>query len=157
MTAAPATRPRPEERWRGVLQEPGEEAERLTPTPQHGSRRLLVELLSPHRRRVALVIAVVLVENAARLSVPWLVALGIDRGLPPIIGDGSARTLLQIVAAMVAAVIVQSFGRITFLRISGRVGQDVLLALRRRASCCASSGSTWPSTTATPRAGSRPG
>jgi ABC-type multidrug transport system fused ATPase/permease subunit len=120
------------EEWRGVLDEPGEESERLTPAPRHGSRRLLVDLLRPHGRRVALVIAVVLVENGARLSLPWLVALGIDRGLPPIIGNGSARTLLQIVAAMVVAVVLQSLGRITFLRLSGRIGQDVLLELRRR-------------------------
>ena len=121
----------PTSRWRGVLEEPGAEPERLTPAPRHGSRRLLAELLRPHRRRVALVIAVVLVENAARLSLPWLVALGIDRGLPPISRD-SGRALLPIVAAMVVAVVLQSLGRITFLRISGRIGQDVLLELRRR-------------------------
>ena len=132
MSSATSTPPRPGERWRGVLEEPSEESEHLTPAPRHGSRRLLGELLRPHRRQVALVIAVVLVENAARLSLPWLVALGIDRGLPPIIGDDSAGTLLQIVAAMVVAVVLQSLGRVTFLRISGRVGQDVLLELRRR-------------------------
>jgi len=133
MSAATSTQPRPGERWRGVLEEePGEDAERLTPAPGDGSRRLLGELLRPHRRRLALVIAVVLVENAARLSLPLLVGLGIDRGLPPIIAGDSARTLLAIVGAMVFAVILQSVGRISFLRISGRIGQDVLLALRRR-------------------------
>ena len=132
MSAATSTPPRPGEQWRGVLEEAGEESERLTPTPQHGSRRLLADLLRPHHRRLALVVAVVLVENAARLSLPWLVGLGIDRGLPPIIAGGSARTLLEIVAVMVVAVVLQSFGRVSFLRISGRVGQDVLLALRRR-------------------------
>ena len=33
---------------------------------------------------------------------------------------------------MVVAVVLQSLGRITFLRVSGRIGQDVLLELRRR-------------------------
>ena len=132
MTSPTSTSPRPAEQWRGVLDEPGEESERHTPAPRHGSRRLLGELLRPHRARVALVVAVVLVENAARLSVPWLVGLGIDRGLPPIIGGGSARILLEIVAVMVVAVVLQSIGRVSFLRISGRVGQDVLLSLRRR-------------------------
>jgi ATP-binding cassette subfamily B protein len=132
VSSASQTRSRPGEQWRGVLEEPGKESERLTPAPQHGSRRLLAELLRPHRRALALAIAVVLVENAARLSLPWLVALGIDRGLPPIIAGGSARTLLEIVAAMVIAVVLQSVGRISFLRISGRIGQDVLLELRRR-------------------------
>jgi ABC-type multidrug transport system fused ATPase/permease subunit len=75
---------------------------------------------------------VVVVENAARLSLPWLVARGIDRGLPPIMAGGSARTLLEILAVMVIAVVLQSIGRISFLRISGRIGQAVLLSLRRR-------------------------
>ena len=132
MSSATQTQPRPGEQWRGVLEEPGEESERLTPAPRHGSRRLLVDLLRPHRGRLALVIGVVVVENAARLSLPWLVARGIDRGLPPIIAGGSARTLLEIVAAMVIAVVLQSIGRISFLRISGRIGQAVLLSLRRR-------------------------
>src|SRR5918998_1522337 len=117
MSAATSTHPRPAEQWRGVLSEPGEESERLTPAPRHGSRRLLADLLRPHRGRLALVIAVVVVENAARLSLPWLVGLGIDRGLPPIIAGESARTLLAIVAAMVVAVVVQSIGRISFLRL----------------------------------------
>ncbi len=121
-----------DEQWRGVLEEPAAEPERLTPAPRHGSRRLLADLLRPYRRRVALLIAVVLVENAARLSLPWLVALGIDRGLPPILAGDSGRALLAIVAAMVVAVVLQSLGRITFLRMSGRIGQDVLLELRRR-------------------------
>ena len=66
------------------------------------------------------------------MSIPLLVARGIDGGLPPIMAGGSARTLLEIVAAMLVAVTLQSLGRVSFLRVSGRVGQDVLLELRRR-------------------------
>ena len=47
------------------------------------SRRLLVDLLRPHRGRLALVIGVVVVENAARLSLPWLVARGIEEKILP--------------------------------------------------------------------------
>ena len=132
MSVASQTRSRRGDQWRGVLDEPEGESERLTQAPRHGSRRLLAELLRPHRWGLVLVVAVVLIENAARLSLPLLVARGIDRGLPPIIAGGSARTLLTILAAMVIAVVLQSLGRISFLRISGRIGQDVLLELRRR-------------------------
>ena len=66
------------------------------------------------------------------MSIPLLVARGIDVGLPPIMAGGSARTLLEIVAAMLVAVTLQSLGTVSFLRVSGRVGQDVLLELRRR-------------------------
>jgi ATP-binding cassette, subfamily B, bacterial len=131
VSSATQTHPGAGEKWRGILEGPGEDSERLTPAPRHGSRRLLADLLRPHRGRLALAIVVVVLENAARLSLPWLVARGIDRGLPPIIAGGSARTLLEIVAAMVVAVVLQSIGRISFLRISGRIGQAVLLSLRR--------------------------
>ena len=41
-------------------------------------QRLLVDLLRPYRRVLALLMVVVVLENAARLSVPKLVQLGID-------------------------------------------------------------------------------
>ena len=44
----------------------------------------------------------VLIENAARLSVPFLVRSGIDSGIPPIVGDRRRRTLLAIVGARAA-------------------------------------------------------
>ena len=71
-------------------------------------------------------------ENAARLSVPLLVQRGIDHGIPPIVDGGSARELLLIVAALCGVVLVQATSRMFFLRRSGRIGQEVLLELRRR-------------------------
>ena len=96
------------------------------------ARALLGSLLRPYRRIVALLAIVVVVENAARLSVPILVQRGIDHGIPPIVDGGSARTLLMIVGALCAVVLVQAVSRMFFLRRSGRIGQKVLLELRRR-------------------------
>ena len=48
------------------------------------SRRLLGDLLRPHRTAIKWLILIVLVENAARLSIPLLVKVGIDSGIPPI-------------------------------------------------------------------------
>ena len=73
-----------------------------------------------------------MVENAARLSVPLLVQRGIDHGIPPIVDGGSARELLLIVASLCGVVLVQAISRMYFLRRSGRIGQEVLLELRRR-------------------------
>ena len=50
------------------------------------ARALLVSLLRPYQLTVALLAIVVVVENAARLSVPLLVQRGIDHGIPPIVG-----------------------------------------------------------------------
>ncbi|MGW4098612.1 ABC transporter ATP-binding protein [Mycobacterium sp. NPDC004974] len=96
------------------------------------ARALLMSLLRPYRWTVAVLALVVVVENAARLSVPILVQRGIDRGIPPILEGGPARELMLIVGTLCAVVIVQAISRMFFLRRSGRVGQRVLLELRRR-------------------------
>ena len=96
------------------------------------ARHLLGSLLRPYARTVGLLSIVVVVENAARLSVPLLVQRGIDHGIPPIVDGGSVRELLLIIAALCGVVLVQAGGRMFFLRRSGRIGQKVLLELRRR-------------------------
>ena len=89
-------------------------------------------MLRPYATTVALLAIVVVVENAARLSVPLLVQRGIDHGIPPIVDGHSARELLVIVVSLCGVVLVQAVSRMYFLRRSGRIGQEVLLELRRR-------------------------
>jgi ATP-binding cassette subfamily B protein len=96
------------------------------------ARSLLGSLLRPYATTVALLAIVVVVENAARLSVPLLVQRGIDHGIPPIVDGRSARELLLIVATLCGVVLVQAISRMYFLRRAGRIGQQVLLELRRR-------------------------
>ncbi|OBB24796.1 ABC transporter [Mycolicibacterium peregrinum] len=96
------------------------------------ARELLMSLLRPYRWTVAVLALVVIVENAARLSVPILVQRGIDHGIPPILEGGPARELMLIVGTLCVVVIVQAVSRMFFLRRSGRIGQRVLLELRRR-------------------------
>ena len=122
----------PSERWRGVALDAGPVDATGSKFLRVRSRTLLGSLLRPYRGWIVVMIGIVLVENAARLSIPLLVARGIDVGLPPVMAGGSARTLLEVVAAMLVAVVLQSLGRVSFLRVSGRIGQDVLLELRRR-------------------------
>ena len=45
---------------------------------------------------------VVIVENAARLSIPYLVKEGIDTGIPPIRGTGDLGPLLLVVGLVLA-------------------------------------------------------
>ena len=73
-----------EKDWRGVAADGQEVDARVGALLQARSRRLLGELLRPHRRWIWLLIAIVLVENASRLSIPYLVKEGIDKGIPPI-------------------------------------------------------------------------
>jgi ATP-binding cassette, subfamily B, bacterial len=93
---------------------------------------LLGSLLRPYATTVAWLSIVIVLENAARLSVPLLVQRGIDHGIPPIVAGGSTRELLWIVATLCGVVLIQAVSRMAFLRRSGRIGQEVLLELRRR-------------------------
>ncbi|RAV03757.1 ABC transporter ATP-binding protein [Mycolicibacter senuensis] len=96
------------------------------------ARGLLWSLLRPYRVAVVLLALIVVVENAARLAVPVLAQRGIDRGIPPIAADGSTAVLTAIIVALGAVVLVQAGSRMLFLQWSGRIGQRVLLELRRR-------------------------
>ena len=96
------------------------------------ARSLLGSLLLPYRGAVALLAVVVVAENAARLSMPLLVRRGIDHGIPPIVEGGPAHELMLIVAAMCGVVALQATTRMFFLRRAGRIGQSVLLELRKR-------------------------
>jgi ABC-type multidrug transport system fused ATPase/permease subunit len=119
--------------WRGVAAEDRDELpDRVSLLLRTRSRRLLYELLRPHRASIALLVVIIVISSGAGLAIPYLVKVGIDAGIPPIVGHRGAGTLLAIVAAVLAVALVQAFTRQAFLQLSGRVGQDILLELRRR-------------------------
>ncbi len=124
-----------ESTWRGVaVDRRGDEeiSDHVSGMLRARSRRLLGELLRPHRRWIWVLVGVVLVENLARLSIPYLVKEGIDLGIPPIRESGDATLLYGIVGVVVVAIAVQAVTRQTFLVLSGRIGQDMLFEVRRR-------------------------
>lgn len=114
--------------WRGRLDErSGELASDGTQ-----ARALLGSLLAPYRFPLLILAVIVVVENAARLAIPLLVRRGIDQGIPPLLAGGSAGELLVVIAALCGLVAVQGVSRMAFLAGAGRIGQRVLLELRRR-------------------------
>ena len=123
-----------EQDWRGVSQVDDAEAEERESAGRlgGGSRRLLGELLAPYKRAIKILILVVIVENAARLSIPYLVKEGIDSGIPPIRATGDLGPLFLVVGLMLVATLTQAVTRQLFLVRSGRIGQDVLFRLRGR-------------------------
>ncbi|MEO6470206.1 MAG: ABC transporter ATP-binding protein [Aeromicrobium sp.] len=133
MTATNSTPEQPASDWRGVAAEGMEEvSDKTSLILRDRSRRLLGSLLRPHKKALLIVLAVVLVENAARLAIPFLVKEGIDSGIPPIQRGEGNRTLLTIVVAVFIIVAIQASSRLVFLVLSGRIGQQTLLELRRR-------------------------
>ena len=121
------------EQWRGVAAEDADELPvGLAVLLRARSRRLLATVLRPHRRLLTAILLVVLVENAAAMAAPYLVKVGIDRGIPPLVADDDARPLALIVALLAGAAIVQAITLRRFLLLTGRLGQEVLLDLRTK-------------------------
>jgi ABC-type multidrug transport system fused ATPase/permease subunit len=121
------------EAWRGVASESADDvAGGLAGFLRARSRRLLGSLLRPHKRALAGIGAVIVVQNIAAMSGPFLVRLGIDRGIPPLVQHRGARTLAFIVVAYLIAATVQAVGTRVFLWQTGRIGQTVLFDLRMR-------------------------
>jgi ABC-type multidrug transport system fused ATPase/permease subunit len=121
--------------WRGVASEDVDEPDAgLAGILRSRSRALLGSLLRPHLRRLVLAAALIVVNTGAQLTGPWLVQEGIDNGIPPLLdgGSGSIRPLATVVIAYVAVTFLAAATFNGFLLVSGRVGQDVLLDLRRR-------------------------
>jgi ATP-binding cassette, subfamily B, bacterial len=124
----------PEDEWRGRVKDSQNDDLPIDESlpRRREARALLGSLLWPYRLTVALLALVVVVENLARLSVPLLVQRGIDHGIPPILSGGSAHALMVIVGVLCGVVLIQAISRMFFLQRSGRIGQKVLLELRRR-------------------------
>ena len=118
--------------WRGVAAEDVDELpERVGILLRARSRRLLGVLLRPHRRALWIVLVLVLLQNAAAMAGPWLVGVGIDRGIPALLA-GDWTPLLAVGGALLGCAAADAVLRTTFLLRTGRIGQAVLLDLRRR-------------------------
>jgi ABC-type multidrug transport system fused ATPase/permease subunit len=95
------------------------------------SRKLLRSLLRPHRNLLALAITLLLVQNGAAMAGPLLVKLGIDHGIKPLSDHHNASVLIEIAIAFAVATAVSYLAQRGFLILAGRIGQAVLLRLRR--------------------------
>lgn len=118
------------EDWRG------RDVDESTVVESSPSRRagfsLVVSLVRPYRLTIAYLFPIVLVENAARLLIPVLIMLGIDKGASAIQAGGSAHELILIIGVLCGVTLIQAASRFFFLKRSGQIRQQVLLVLRRR-------------------------
>ena len=121
--------------WRGVKAEEEEEvAGGLASLLRSRSRALLGDLARPHKGAIALASVFIALSTACQLAVPWLIQLGIDNGIPPLLegGSGDIRPLVTVVLAVLVATVIAALSFNAFLLILGRVGQEVILDTRRR-------------------------
>ena len=121
----------PADRWRGVAAEEVDEfSASVAGLLRKRSRRLLAGLARPYRWQLALAGVLIIIRSAAYLSIPYLVGVGIDRGIRPG-GSGNLVALAEVVAALVGVLVINAAANFAFLRLSGRIGQDALLDLKK--------------------------
>jgi ATP-binding cassette subfamily B protein len=136
-TAAPGTDPGPPAAgpasWRGVAAEQVDDVSApLEALLRKRSRRLLGDLLRPHRRAVTLTAAAIVVASLCSLAGPWLIGLAIDNGIPPLVNGSDPVPLLRIAGLFAVTVVVQAGTTRMFVTLTGRFGQAVVVELRRR-------------------------
>jgi hypothetical protein len=138
--------------WRGIAAEDADEiTASLSALLRRRGRRLLQDLLRPHRRRVLAILVLIVTANLGALAGPWLVGVGVDR-IAAVVDGHALGPLVPVIVALRR----------------GRADQAVPPAASSRPwaasaawscwSCgpgCSptSSGCRWPSTSGTPRAG----
>jgi ATP-binding cassette subfamily B protein len=119
--------------WRGIATERVDDVSApLAALLRRRSRVLLSDLLRPHRRAVAWTAVAIMVASLAALAGPWLVGLAIDNGIPPLLKSDDAGPLLLIAGLFAGTVAVQAITTRMFVTMTGRIGQAVVLELRRR-------------------------
>jgi len=131
VTTQPASQPAAQA-WRGIAAEEIDEVPAgLAALLRRRGRRLLQDLLRPHRARAALILLLIVIANIAALAGPWLVGIGIDR-IPQLTHSRDLGPLTIVIAAFALAVLTQAATTRAYITAMGRLGADVVLELRRR-------------------------
>jgi ATP-binding cassette, subfamily B, bacterial len=123
--------------WRGRAAE--EDAERTAAERgsavrlREGSRALLGSLVRPHRRALLWAVVLLLVQTGAEMAGPYLVKLGIDDGIPPLLQQPrNYDVLIGVAVAFAVSTVAAYLGKRGFVTLSGKVGQAILFDLRNR-------------------------
>ncbi|KIQ10171.1 ABC transporter ATP-binding protein [Rhodococcus sp. MEB064] len=117
--------------WRGVGGEDSDVDRAGNLVLADRSRRLLFSLLRPHRRRTALTLAIIFLDNLAFVAGPLFIAHALDTGVDAAI-DGRWAPLVWTIIGYVAVGCLGAATTYAFLMVSGRLSQDILFDLRER-------------------------
>jgi ABC-type multidrug transport system fused ATPase/permease subunit len=122
----------PSDAWRGIAAEDADEVSPgLSSFLRRRSRRLLRDLLRPYRAQAWLILVLIVAANLAILAGPWLVGEGIDQ-IPKLTRTHDATPLIVLIGGFAAAVAVQALTTRAYIGGIGRLGNSVVLELRRR-------------------------
>ena len=118
--------------WRGIAAEDADEiTASLSALLRRRGRRLLQDLLRPHRARVLAILVLIVTANLGALAGPWLVGVGVDR-IPAVVHGHGLGPLVPVIAAFAVAVLIQAVATRSFIAAMGRLGGTVVLELRIR-------------------------
>ena len=118
--------------WRGIAAEDADEiTASLSALLRRRGRRLLQDLLRPHRARVLAILVLIVTANLGALAGPWLVGVGVDR-IPAVLHGHGLGPLVPVIAAFAVAVLIQAVATRSFIAAMGRLGGTVVLELRIR-------------------------
>ena len=118
--------------WRGIAAEDADEiTASLSALLRRRGRRLLQDLLRPHRGRVLAILVLIVTANLGALAGPWLVGVGVDR-IPAVVHGHALGPLVPVIAAFAVAVLIQAVATRSFIAAMGRLGGAVVLELRTR-------------------------
>jgi ATP-binding cassette, subfamily B, bacterial len=132
MTQTTTPAPAQAQQWRGIAAEDIDELPKgLSLLLRRRSRRLLADLLRPHRRSLALIAIAILIFNLAVLAGPWLVGVGIDK-VPALIATKNPVPIIIVVIEFCVTVVVQAGANAWFISAIGLMGGQVVLELRQR-------------------------
>jgi ATP-binding cassette, subfamily B, bacterial len=122
----------PSDAWRGIAAEDADDVSPgLSSFLRRRSRRLLRDLLRPYRARAWLILVLIVAANLAILAGPWLVGQGVDQ-IPKLTRTHDATPLIVLIGGFAAAVAVQALTTRAYIGGIGRLGNSVVLELRRR-------------------------
>lgn len=117
--------------WRGVAVDRKDDVPAKTGIRLRArSRRLLGQLIRPYRSQLLFFAGMVVVQTVFNMAGPYLVAIGIDRGIPAL-REHDWTPIALVFAAMIVSALIASGLRAVFLNRVGRIGQTMLLDLRR--------------------------
>jgi ABC-type multidrug transport system fused ATPase/permease subunit len=132
VTQTPPTPQTTGQAWRGIAAEDADDiTASLASLLRLRGRRLLQDLLRPHRKRAIVILLLIVAANVGALVGPWLIGVGIDR-IPQLDRTHDAVPLALIIVAFAAAVILQATATRSFIGAMGSLGADVVFELRRR-------------------------
>jgi ATP-binding cassette, subfamily B, bacterial len=130
--APPAPPSSPTQAWQGIAAEEAEEVSPgLSSFLRHRSRRLMRDLLRPHRVQVARILVLIVIANVAILAGPWLVGKGVD-AIPALMKTHHLGPLALLVAGFGVAVAVQAVTTRGYISDIGSLGGKIVFDLRTR-------------------------